>query len=111
MRQVPIPLFGLAFLLAGCGPTIVADFDSPEPAARNSAIVQAAASKDEGAVPDLVRLLEDSGVGVRNSACLGLAGLGPAARDALPALRRALTDPSTSVRQLTQRAIERIAVK
>lgn len=44
--------------LGGCGPTIVADFDSPEPAARNAAVVRAAALKDAGAVPDLVRMLD-----------------------------------------------------
>jgi len=45
-------------LLAGCGPTINADFDSAEPAARNAAIVEAAAKNDRAAVPDLVRMLD-----------------------------------------------------
>ena len=39
-------------------------------------------------VPDLVRLL-GAAVNVRNSACIELVGIGPAAQDALPALRRA----------------------
>jgi hypothetical protein len=43
---------------AGCGPTIRADFDSPEPAARNAAIVQAAGRRDRSAVADLVRMLD-----------------------------------------------------
>jgi len=60
------------------------------------------------AVPDLVRLLQDRREGLRNSACIGLHGIGPAARDALPALRRALLDPSNNVRRFAQRAIDRI---
>ena len=43
---------------SGCGPTIHPSFDSPEPAARNSAIVQAADRRDPAAVPDLVRMLD-----------------------------------------------------
>jgi HEAT repeat protein len=42
----------------GCGPTIVPSFDSPEPAARNSAIVRAGSARDPAAVPDLVRMLD-----------------------------------------------------
>ena len=44
--------------LASCGPTIHADFDSAEPAARNAAIVNAAKTLDRDAVPDLVRMLD-----------------------------------------------------
>lgn len=47
-----------AFLLAACGPTITPDFDSPEPAARNAAIIKAVESHDTSAVPDLVRMLD-----------------------------------------------------
>jgi HEAT repeat protein len=60
------------------------------------------------AVPGLIALLGSSDVGSRNSACLGLAGIGPAARDALQTLRRALSDPSPDVRQFAQRAIDAI---
>jgi HEAT repeat protein len=63
------------------------------------------------AVPDLIRLLEDPSEGLRNSACIGLAGIGPPARDALPALRRALSDRSNNVRRFAQRAIDKIAPK
>lgn len=49
---------GLLAALAACGPTIHATFDSPEPAARNAAIVAAARTKDAKAVPDLVRMLD-----------------------------------------------------
>lgn len=44
--------------LVSCGPTIRPSFDSPEPAARNAAIVAAARSGDRRAVPDLVRMLD-----------------------------------------------------
>jgi HEAT repeat protein len=41
-----------------CGPTIHPSFDSPEPAARNAAIVRAADQGDRSAIPDLVRMLD-----------------------------------------------------
>ena len=69
---------------------------------------QALAHVGSDAVPDLIRLLADPSEGLRNSACIGLAGIGPAARDALPALRRALADPTDNVRRFAQRAIDRI---
>lgn len=47
-----------AVLACGCGPTINPSFDSPEPAARNAAIVRAASSQDQRAVPPLVRMLD-----------------------------------------------------
>ncbi|CAG0984164.1 hypothetical protein PHYC_01932 [Phycisphaerales bacterium] len=49
---------GLAAGLASCGPAIVADFNSAEPAARNSAIVKAAAEEDRSKISDLVRMLD-----------------------------------------------------
>lgn len=42
----------------GCMPTAKPDFDSPEPGARNQAIVAAAAEADRSKVPDLVRMLD-----------------------------------------------------
>lgn len=50
--------FILLLCVGACGPTIRADFNSPEPAARNAAIVQAAAGRDASATPDLVRMLD-----------------------------------------------------
>jgi HEAT repeat protein len=47
----------LAIGMAGCAGA-PPDFNSPEPAARNAAIVRAAREKDSKAVPDLIRLLE-----------------------------------------------------
>jgi len=42
---------------SGCGPAIRPDFNSPEPAARNMAIVRAGDARDAGATRDLVRML------------------------------------------------------
>jgi HEAT repeat protein len=58
-RVILWPLYACtAFTATGCGPTINADFDSAEPAARNAAIVEAASKNDRAAVPDLVRMLD-----------------------------------------------------
>jgi HEAT repeat protein len=59
-------------------------------------------------VPALIRLLGSSSEGDKNSACIALAGMGPAARTALPALKKALSDPSADVRTFAQRAITQI---
>lgn len=48
---------GAAWCLWGCA-AAPPDFNSPEPAARNAAIVRAAREGDQGAVPDLVRMLD-----------------------------------------------------
>lgn len=60
MHHAPLllpPLF-LPLFLAGCMPDAPASFDSPEPAARNRAIVHAAAARDEDKIPDLIRMLD-----------------------------------------------------
>ena len=62
------------------------------------------------AVPELLVLLAST-EGSRNSALIALAGIGPAAKDALPAVRAALADPSPDVRGFAQRAIEKIDVQ
>ncbi len=49
---------GAAALLAGCTPSMPKSFDSPEPAARNEAIVLAAQQGDRSARADLVRMLD-----------------------------------------------------
>jgi hypothetical protein len=60
------------------------------------------------AVPALVAMLGSPSEGDRNSACLGLAGLGPVARAALPVLEKLQSDPSPDVRGFARRAIQRI---
>jgi len=59
-------------------------------------------------VPALVALLESGDEESRNSACIGLTGIGPSAREALPALRKALSDSRPDVRHFAQRAIDAI---
>ena len=59
--RMPAAMITALWLIAatGCaGPTIHPTFDSPEPAARNAAIVRAASERDQSAIPDLVRMLE-----------------------------------------------------
>lgn len=62
----------LGLLLGGCGSTIRPDFESPEPAARNAAIVDAAARNDRSAVPQLVRMLESDDPATRSLAISAL---------------------------------------
>jgi HEAT repeat protein len=64
MRRSPIVLLTL-LALPGCFPTTEPSFDSPEPAARNEAIVLAASRGDRAAVPDLVRMLDSDDAATR----------------------------------------------
>lgn len=45
-------------VLGSCRSRIEPSFDSPEPAARTTAVVRAAATGDRSAMPNLVRMLE-----------------------------------------------------
>ena len=60
------------------------------------------------AIPSLIRLLEDKDEGPRNNACNALRSMAPVAKEALPALRRALSDPMPKVRDLARAAIKEI---
>lgn len=70
-RAMPAACLGL-LLLGGCGSTIRPDFESPDPAARNAAIVDAAARNDRSAVPHLVRMLESDDPATRSLAISAL---------------------------------------
>lgn len=70
-RALPAASLGL-LLLGGCGSTIRADFESPDPAARNAAIVDAAARNDRSAMPHLVRMLESDDPATRSLAISAL---------------------------------------
>jgi HEAT repeat protein len=61
----------------------------------------------EHAVPTLIRLLKNHDE-ARGSACTALRKIGPGAKDALPALRDALSDPGEYARRLAKLAIEAI---
>ncbi|MDX2133095.1 MAG: HEAT repeat domain-containing protein [Planctomycetota bacterium] len=45
-------------LVPGCAASVRPDFNSPDPAARNAAIIEAYAARDDKAIPDLVRMLD-----------------------------------------------------
>jgi len=60
------------------------------------------------AVPALVALLRNPDEGTRNSACIALREIGPAANVALPALREPFPIPSTDVRRFAAQAIDKI---
>ena len=60
------------------------------------------------AIEPLIALLSHPDEGPRNAACMALRGIGPIARDALPALRKALKDPSKDVRGFARHAIDAI---
>jgi HEAT repeat protein len=60
------------------------------------------------AIPALVKLLSSEDEGLRNGACIALAGIGPSAKRALPQLKRALADPSNEVRGFARLAIAKI---
>jgi HEAT repeat protein len=57
MRRRTCGLIILILSLAGCGPVVTPSFDSPEPAARNAAIVRAAETRDRESVDELVEML------------------------------------------------------
>jgi hypothetical protein len=60
LTYVGITYVGITYVgggLGGCA-KVTPSFDSPEPGARNVAIVNAAASNDRRAIPDLIRMLE-----------------------------------------------------
>lgn len=54
--------------------------------------VQLLSKAGPGAVPILVRTLDDKNPNVRSDAALSLGGMGPAAKEAVPVLRRLLAD-------------------
>jgi HEAT repeat protein len=96
--------------IRGCLGALIAaltDSDSRVRALAAQAI-GAIGSEASPAVPALIVLLGSAKEGSRNSACIGLAGIGPGARAALPALRISLSDPSPDVRRFAQRAIDAI---
>jgi HEAT repeat protein len=70
--------------------------------------IGAVGSQAAVAVPALIRLLTYPDQGYRNTACIGLRGIGPAAKEALPPLRRALLDASADVRRFAGLAIAAI---
>ncbi len=97
-------------VIAECLPALVGALEDADSRVRELAAQAVGATGAAGvsAVPTLIGLLGSPSEGDKNTACIGLAGIGPAAKEALPALKRALFDPSADVRSFAKRAIERI---
>ena len=97
-------------VIAECLPALVGALEDADSRVRELAAQAVGATGAAGvsAVPTLIGLLGSPSEGDKNTACIGLAGIGPAAKEALPALKKALFDPSADVRSFAKRAIERI---
>jgi hypothetical protein len=91
-------------------PALVAAFGDSDPDVRAWAAqaVGGIGANAADAVHSLTELLKNGDEGSRNSACIALGQIGPAAKAALPALRAALADKSQDVRRFAARAIQRI---
>lgn len=61
------------------------------------------------AMSTLIQLLRDPRPGIRRLAAEGLGEIGPAAKNALPALEKATRDPDDRVRDAARAAVERLA--
>ena len=59
-------------------------------------------------VPALIQLLDNADDASRNSGCIALGKIGPAAKDALPFLVKALNDASPDLRFCAEQAIAKI---
>ena len=88
-------------------PALRAAFDDPDESVRTTA-AHAAVRLGAVGVPILIQALQNDAWLVRWWAALGLADLGPIARDAVPALRRALEDEKDGVREAAASALTRI---
>jgi hypothetical protein len=61
-----------ALLASSCGPVVKPSFNSPEPAARNAAIVQAAERRDAGSIDELIEMLDSDDPATRVLAATAL---------------------------------------
>jgi hypothetical protein len=96
--------------IEGCVPALVGALADSDGRVKELAAQAVGATGAAGvsAVPALIGLLASANEGERSTACIGLAGIGPVAKEALAALKKALSDPSADVQRFAQRAIERI---
>lgn len=93
-----------------CLPTLIRALDDSDSRVRglSAHAVANLGSAAAVAVPALTRLLSAPSEGNRLSACAALGAIGPAARESLPTLRVAETDPSPLVGRCATGAIARI---
>jgi HEAT repeat protein len=114
---------GLCALLAGCGskqPTMIGGksvdhwvrtLHDPDSRMRKRAATKLgnAGAAEATVVPALIEALKDRDAGVRAEAILALARIGPAAREAEPALRELATnDRDATVRASAAKALENL---
>jgi HEAT repeat protein len=114
---------GLAILAVGCGqsrPTMVGGkpvqewmqaLQDPNARTRKKAATKLgnAGAVDSTVIPALIGALKDRDAGVRAEAVLALLRIGPAAREAFPALREmARTDKDARVRAYAAKALEKL---
>ena len=94
--------------IEGCVPALVGALADSDGRVKELAAQAIGATGAAGvpAVPALIGLMDSPNEGERNTACIGLIGIGPSAKAALPALKKALSDPSAAVQRFAQRAIE-----
>ena len=88
-------------------PALRASLDDPDETVRTTAARSAVRFGADG-VPVLIQALQNPTWLVRWWAALGLADLGPTARDAVPALQRRLEDEKIGVREAAASALTRI---
>jgi HEAT repeat protein len=60
-------------------------------------------------VPALIEALKDKSINVRQNAAFALGGIGPAAKDAVPALSEALKDHEAIVSSAAEGALKSIS--
>jgi hypothetical protein len=96
--------------IRGCLPSLIAALKDPDARVRELAAqaIGTIGSDATSAVPALIGLLGNAEEGSRLSALIGLTGIGRAAHEALPAIRKALSDPSAVVRRFAQEAVSTI---
>ena len=100
----------------GCGkrekstPELIADLKSPEEKDRVIAVRLLPGHKQDATqiVPAMIEALKDKTNDIRWSAAIGLGYFGDGAKEAIPALQAALTDPDARVREAAGVALSRI---
>jgi hypothetical protein len=112
---------GVSLLLFGCNPeprykTLPASYWLKQITHRDAANRYHAAyalgemgPSVQGALPALIKALDDPNVTVRWEAVKALARFGPAAKDAVPKLRERLDDRAASVKMAAEMALKEIA--
>ena len=96
--------------IRGCLPSLIAALKDPDARVRELAAqaIGTIGPDATSAVPALIGLLGNAEEGSRISALIGLTGIGRPAHETLPAIRKALSDPSAVVRRFAQEAISTI---